>query len=142
MNVTDLNAQLRRDEGEKLSVYQDSLGYATIGVGRMVDGRKGGGISTDEAAMLLNNDIARVRVELLQRLPWFVHLDPVRQGVLMNMAFQMGINGVMAFQQTLEKVQGGDYAAAADRMLQSKWATQTPERANRLAKQMRDGVWQ
>jgi len=134
--------QLRRDEGERLSAYQDHLGYWTIGIGRMIDARKGGGISTDEATMLLRNDIARIRVELLQRLPWFVHLDSVRQGVLMNMTFQMGINGVMAFQQTLAKVQASDYAAAADRMLQSKWATQTPERANRLAKQMRDGVWQ
>jgi len=134
--------QLRRDEGERLSAYQDHLGYWTIGIGRMIDSRRGGGISTDESTMLLRNDIARIRVELLQRLPWFVHLDPVRQGVLMNMTFQIGINGVMAFQQTLEKVQGGDYAAAADRMLQSKWAAQTPARAKRLAIQMRDGVWQ
>ena len=134
--------QLRRDEGERLSAYQDHLGYWTIGIGRLIDSRRGGGISTDESTMLLRNDIARIRVELLQRLPWFVHLDPVRQGVLMNMTFQMGINGVMAFQDTLAKVQASDYAAAADRMLQSKWATQTPERANRLAKQMRDGVWQ
>jgi lysozyme len=137
-----LEDQLRRDEGEKLSAYQDHLGFWTIGIGRLIDSRRGGGISTDESTMLLRNDIARIRVELLQRLPWFVHLDPARQGVLMNMAFQMGINGVMAFQQMLAKVQGGDYAAAADQMLQSKWATQTPERANRLAKQMRDGVWQ
>jgi lysozyme len=92
--------------------------------------------------MLLRNDIARIRVELLQRLPWFVHLDSVRQGVLMNMAFQLGVNGLMAFQDTLGKVQTGDYAVAADKMLQSKWATQTPERAKRLAIQMRDGVWQ
>jgi lysozyme len=137
-----LEEQLRRDEGEKLSAYQDHLGFWTIGIGRLIDSRRGGGISTDESTMLLRNDIARIRVELLQRLPWFVYLDPVRQGVLMNMAFQMGINGAMAFQQMLAKVQGGDYAAAADQMLQSKWATQTPERANRLAKQMRDGVWQ
>jgi lysozyme len=137
-----LEDQLRRDEGERLSAYQDHLGYWTIGIGRLIDSRRGGGISTDESTMLLRNDIARVRVELLQRLPWFAHLDSVRQGALMNMAFQMGINGVMAFQQMLAKVQGGDYAAAADQMLQSKWATQTPERANRLAKQMREGTWQ
>lgn len=137
-----LEDQLRRDEGEKLSTYQDHLGFWTIGYGRMIDARKGGGISKDEATMLLRNDITRVRVELLQRLPWFVHLNPVRQGVLMNMTFQMGINGVMAFQQTLAKVQSGDYIAAADCMLQSKWATQTPERAKRLAIQMREGLWQ
>jgi lysozyme len=137
-----LEEQLRRDEGEKLSAYQDHLGFWTIGIGRLIDSRRGGGISTDESTMLLRNDIARIRVELLQRLPWFVHLDPVRQGVLMNMAFQLGINGLMAFQDTLGKVQTGDYAVAADKMLQSKWATQTPERAKRLAIQMRDGVWQ
>jgi len=137
-----LEDQLRRDEGERLSAYQDHLGFWTIGIGRLIDSRRGGGISTDESTMLLHNDIARIRVELLQRLPWFVHLDSVRQGVLMNMTFQLGINGLMAFQDTLGKVQTGDYAVAADKMLQSKWATQTPERAKRLSIQMRDGVWQ
>jgi lysozyme len=57
------------------------------------------------------------------------------------MSFQMGVEGLMGFNTTLARVQAGDYIGAADSMLQSKWATQTPQRANRLADQMRYGKW-
>ncbi len=137
-----LTAQLRRDEGEILSAYQDHLGYWTIGIGRLIDKRKGGGITKDEAAYLLGNDIDRVTAEVRRRLPWFSKLDEARQGVLLNMAFQMGVDGLLGFKNTLAMIERGDYAAAADGMLNSLWARQTPERAARLAQQMRTGAWQ
>lgn len=135
-------AQLRRDEGEVLSSYQDHLGYWTIGVGRLIDKRKGGGISAEESAYLLNNDIdARIK-GLEAALPWFNTLDDARQGVLINMAFQMGLEGLLAFKNTLAEIKAGNYDKASEMMLISKWATQTPERAKRLAKQMKTGEWQ
>lgn len=138
----ELTKQLRRDEGEVLTVYNDSLGYATIGVGRLVDKRKGGGITPDESAYLLSNDIDKRQAELLQRLPWTAALDPARFGVLLNMAFQMGVDGLMGFKNTLEMVRNGDYSGASAGMMISGWAAQTPERAKRLSEQMRGGVWQ
>jgi lysozyme len=133
--------QLRSDEGEVLHAYQDHLGWWTIGVGRLIDKRKGGGISKGESEYLLRNDIDS-RVQALQtRLPWFNGLDDARKGVLLNMSFQMGVEGLMGFHTTLARVQAGDYMGAADSMLQSKWANQTPQRANRLADQMRYGKW-
>lgn len=133
--------QLRRDEGEVLSAYQDHLGYLTIGVGRLIDARRGGGISAEESAMLLGNDVARVAAELDQRLPWWRGLDDARQGVILNMAFQLGVGGLLGFRMTLGLVQAGRYEDAAAQMLRSKWATQTPQRAQRVAEQMRTGRW-
>lgn len=126
-----------------LHAYQDHLGYWTIGIGRLIDKRKGGGISQAEAAMLLANDIARVMADVRRRLPWFDRLDPARQGVLLNMAFQMGVDGLMGFRNTLAMIERGDYDGAATGMLNSLWGReQTPARAARLAVQMRTGVWQ
>lgn len=134
--------QLRRDEGEILHAYEDHLGFWTIGVGRLIDKRRGGGISEEESAYLLNNDITRVTQGLRRRLAWFDELDPARKGVLLNMAFQMGVEGLLGFTNTLKLVEEGNYTAAAKAMMESKWATQTPARALRLAKQMETGEWQ
>lgn len=138
----ELTKQLRRDENEVLTAYQDHLGFWTIGVGRLIDKRKGGGITKEESAYLLSNDIDKREAELLQRAPWMTNLDPVRFGALMNMAFQMGVDGLFGFKNTLAMVRSGDYEGASAGMLQSTWATQTPERAARISKQMKTGVWQ
>lgn len=135
-------AQLRRDEGEILHAYQDHLGYWTIGVGRLIDHRQGGGITFEESAYLLGNDIDRKTYELNQRLPWWRELDEARQGVLLNMAFQMGVDSLLDFTTTLRHVREGRYTEAAGSMLKSLWAKQTPGRAQRMAKQMETGEWQ
>ncbi len=85
-----LTEELRRDEGEVLHAYTDSEGYVTIGVGRLIDKRRGGGISAEESAYLLGNDISRTETDLDARMPWWRDLDPVRQRVILNMAFNLG----------------------------------------------------
>lgn len=138
-NIID---QLRRDEGEVLHAYADHLGYLTIGVGRLIDKRRGGGISAEESAYLLRNDVARIDAALDARLPWWRSLNPARRAVLQGMAFQMGTAGLFGFVTTLKLIEAGQYADAAAQMLRSKWATQTPARAKRTAEQMKTGRWQ
>lgn len=141
--TTDLTRQLRGDEGVKPCVYTDTLGYATIGIGRLVDSRKpGAGLRPSEMNFMLANDIEDRVAALTANLPWFYLLDPAHQGVLMAMSFQLGVDGLLGFKNTLEMVRTGRWEAAAENMLLSKWASQTPERAKRLAKQMKTGVWQ
>ena len=140
--IEELTAQLRRDEGEVLHAYPDHLGFLTIGIGRLIDKQKGGGISSDEASYLLANDIRTKTAGVLAALPWAAQLDEVRRGVLIAMAFQMGLNGLLGFKTTLALVQGGNYTRAAEGMGDSRWAKQTPARAARLQKQMVTGVWQ
>lgn len=133
---------LRGEEGEVLHEYKDHLGYSTIGIGRLIDKRKGGGITKDEAAYLLGNDVDKVVDQLNKRIPWWTQLDDSRKGVLVNMAFQMGTDGLLGFKNTLAMIQRGDYNNAANGMMNSLWARQTPARAKRMAEQMRTGKWQ
>jgi len=140
MDTAKLREQLIRHEGLRLAAYQDSLGYWTIGVGRLIDSRKGGGISKGEAEYLLDNDMAEVISGLNDALPWLVYLDDVRQRVLADMAFNLGLPGLLKFKNTLAAIKGDDYAAAAAGMLASKWASQVGNRAKRLAKMMETGV--
>lgn len=139
---TELTRQLKGDEGEKAQAYQDHLGFWTIGVGRLIDPRKpGSGLRSYEIDFLLQNDIDDRIDQLTRRLPWFQNLDDARKGVLLNMAFQLGVDGLMEFKNTLALVGQGKYREASENMLKSKWATQTPARANRLATQMASGIW-
>lgn len=139
----ELTRQLKKDEDVKPCVYKDHLGWDTIGVGRLVDSRKpGAGLRPSEIDFMLQNDIDDRIEALTRRLPWFQNLDDARKGVLLNMSFQMGVDGLLTFKNTLKMVEDGDYMGAARNMLLSKWATQTPARANRMAEQMRTGKWQ
>lgn len=141
--IKDIESQLREDEGEVLHEYKDHLGYSTIGIGVLIDKRKGGGITKEESSYLFQNRLGAKRQEIRKALPWFDGLDPVRQGVLLNMAYQLGVAGLLGFKTTLKHVQAGQWVAASVGMLDSKWARlDTPARAERLATQMRTGVWQ
>lgn len=140
--ITNLTNQIRIDEGEVLSAYQDHLGYWTIGVGRLIDKRKGGGISKAESTYLLTNDINNRLKAVNDALPWFKDLDDARKGVLINMSFQLGVAGMLTFKTMLNYIEKGEYSQAADSMYQSLWAQQTPARCKRMAEQMRSGQWQ
>lgn len=130
---------LHRDEGFRRSAYQDHLGYWTIGIGKLIDARKGGGITFDEAVFLLENEVSRKETELRAHFPAYSALDRVRKAVLLSMAFQLGVSGVMAFRNTLRAVEEKRWNDAADGMMHSLWARQTPGRALRLAEAMRTG---
>lgn len=138
----DLISQLRRDEGEVLHAYKDSLGYLTIGVGILIDERKGGGITPDESAWLLQRRIDAKRAELSAALPWFKYLDEVRQAGLLNMAYQLGVPKLLGFRKMLAALRDQRWAEAESHALDSDWAKQTPERAHRVARQLATGEWQ
>lgn len=138
----NLGKQLTIDEGVRPQVYKDSLGLLTIGIGRLVDPKMPGcGLRDDEILYLFRNDLNDRIKSLDEKLPWMQELDEARQGVLLNMSFQLGVSGLLKFKNTLELVRTGKYVEAATAMLQSTWAKQTPKRAARLAKQMLTGDW-
>lgn len=141
MAVFDIKSQLYRDEGKKKSVYKDSRGFDTIGCGRLVDARMNAGLSDTEIDYLLDNDIRDRKTNLALSLPWYLALDSVRQGVLVNMAFQLGLTKLLEFHNTLGYMKAHEFDLAATEMLNSDWAKETPERAGRLAQQMQTGQW-
>ena len=136
-DLIKLRKELLRDEGFRRAAYRDHLGYWTIGIGRMIDKRRGGGISRDEAAYLLTVDIDKIEIALDKRIPWWRNASSKQQRALVNMAFQMGVGGLMKFKRTLAMAKRGDWNQAATNALKSRWARQTPTRAKRVAAMMR-----
>jgi len=129
--------ELTRDEGVVKHAYQDSLGYWTIGVGHLIDKRKGGGLSDIIIQMILQQDIKEKMAELDQRLPWWKLLNEECQRVLVNMAFNLGVPGLIGFRKFLTALQEGNNELAATEMLDSLWAKQVGARADRLAAMVR-----
>lgn len=134
----DIYEQLRRDEGVRLLPYGDTVGKLTIGVGRNLTDV---GLSEDEIEFLLRNDVEKAYRQLHTGFSWFEGLDPVRQGALVNMAFNMGFVRLAGFHRFIDSLQEGDWDAASVNMLDSLWAKQVGMRAMRLAEQIRLGRW-
>ncbi len=141
---------LIQEEGSRLEPYKDHFGYWTVGVGHLIDRRKGGllppwvrpsfPLDPIEVDQLLLRDIAEKERALFEALPWFLILDEVRRTVLLSMAFQMGVDGLLEFRQTLAAFKDGRWSDAADGMRASLWYRQTPGRAERLARAVTSGA--
>ena len=131
-----LKEQLMRDEGTRLKPYTDSTGHLTIGFGRNLSQV---GISLAEAELLLDHDIQRTTADVLAALPWTMGLDDARRDALINMAFNLGIGGLLGFHKMLVACQAGDWATAALEALNSEWAHQVGPRAYRLSRQIETG---
>ena len=147
--------QLKRHEGAKRNkdgghiAYRCPAGALTIGYGHNLDANPIPGLSADSviseqrACEILAADVAAIAERLESGgYPWFLYLSPERRAVLLNMSFNLGISGLLGFRNTLADICAGNYASAAGRMLQSKWAQQVGARARELARQMEHGAWQ
>ena len=137
MDLLKLREQLKHHEGVRLKPYRDTVGKLTIGIGRNIDDV---GISMDEAEIMLDHDIQRVVQDLDHYLPWWKSLNDVRQRVIADMAFNLGISKLLGFTQTLAAIKQGDFEAAAEHMGKSLWATQVGKRAVTLQQMMRTGT--
>lgn len=93
----------------------------------------------DEAKARLRLKLNQSTAELDRRLPWWRHMTDVRQDVLANMAYNLGLPRLMGFKRALAAMEMGRYAVAAAEMLDSTWSRQVGDRAQRLAAQMRTG---
>lgn len=148
MNVNRLINVLIRHEGLRLKPYCDKTGKEfrspeecgklTIGVGRNLEDR---GITEEEALFLLYNDVMNVISDVRDSIPFFDKLDSIRQEVIVNMAFNLGIGGLLDFVRMLDALQEGDYRRAAKEMLDSLWAKQVGRRAEELAYAMENGMY-
>ena len=151
MNKNKLIDLISDHEGLILKVYDDGtgqelqagdilIGHPTIGVGRNV-AKDGLGISEDEAKYLLLNDISRVEQEI-KNFP-IDHLNEVRNAVIIDMAFNMGIT---RFNPTMwpnffRGIVNELWDEASKEMLDSNWARQTKRRSKNLSKMMFTGQW-
>ena len=140
-------------EGIRLQPYKCPAGYWTIGVGRNLEtnpptaeekrviGDWRNGITKNAAFYLLSNDIKRISDECARQIPFWKNLDDERQYALVDMAFNLGMAGLLKFQKMLSYLGVGNYIQAATECLASKYAKDVGERAVRVAKIIEKGVW-
>lgn len=118
-------------------MYTCPAGKLTIGVGFNLEANY---LCDRAISVQLDADIEKA-TEAAKKLlgeTWDT-LDDVRQEVLIQMVFQMGVEGVRGFRNALRCIKEGNFQQAGTHMLASKWAKQTPVRAKRLIKAMRQG---
>lgn len=135
-----LRGRTKLKEDFRATVYQDSLGYWTIGYGTLVDARKGGGITKAEAEYLLANRL-RLAEQDCEKLPAYLDLSPPRQAVLIEMRFILGAGGIRGFKRMFAALKIQDYEHAAAEILNSTFASQVKGRAVELFEQLKTGQW-
>lgn len=128
-NAAKLLADLRNDEGFMPKPYRDTVGNTSIGIGRNLTGN---GLSEDEIMFLYNNDISTVTHELSLSLPWWTAEPANIQRVLINLAFNMGIHGLLQFTTFLSLLKSGDYQSAATDLEGTLWYKQVASRGPRM----------
>ena len=156
-NRHDFIQKLIAHEGLRLEVYKDSLGIDTIGIGRNLEDRgitkeeldwmdipnmaivHTLGITEADAMYLAENDVQIVEEELVRAHPCVDKLDAVRQLVVMDMAFNMGVPRLCKFKNMWNAIHEENYIAAAKEMLDSRWAIQVKSRSTKLANAMHNG---
>ena len=131
--MESLKEQLIRHEGLRLTVYDCPAGYKTIGVGRNIEHK---GITESEALYLLDNDIGYFTEQLEDNLIGFQELPEDKKAVLVNMAFNLGVNGLLKFKNMLAAITEERWEDASAEMLNSRWADQVGNRAIELAETM------
>lgn len=139
-------------EGLFLKTYHCPAGKLTIGVGYNIDanGVPFGltreeiiikGITREQAMILMDNMIQECVVKLSANISWFHTLDGTRQMVLVDMAYNLGVLGLLKWRNTLTSVARKNYTRAAAEMIRSKWYKQVGTRSKRLVEMMRTGIF-
>jgi len=123
------------NEGFSAQPYFDTAGKLTIGYGRNLDDNP---LTTDEAIYLLQNDVAKIEKKLMV-YSWFNQSSESVRDVLLEMAYNIGISGLLQFKNMIAAIKNEDYNAAAAEMLNSKWAKQVGNRAVKLSEGMKNG---
>jgi len=131
-----LTSMLMQHEGYSPHPYLCPTGALTIGWGHNLDAM---GITPAVGALMLSEDIQYFEQELPKKLNFWNRLNDARKAVLLNMAFNLGVFGLLNFRKMLTAVDHNCFDEAAKEMLDSKWATQVKSRAEELARIMRTG---
>jgi lysozyme len=137
MDMEDFVDHLVWAEGERLDMYKDSVGIWTIGVGHNIEEK---GVSQAVSRMMLREDISEV-LEDVRSLPYYNDLDPVRQLVVADMVFNLGLSRFLNFKNFNKALAIPDYVLAAHEMKDSKWYVQVGRRAEKLKAAMITGDW-
>jgi len=126
----ELIDRIKEHEGFKEYSYNDQLGIPTIGYGFKISELT---LTKEISSLILRKKLGEIISSLPLYINWFAYTSISIQEVLIEMAYQMGIQGLLNFKKTLSYLEDEEYKKAAKEMLDSKWYKQTPNRAIRLS---------
>jgi len=121
---------IKESEGFRSRPYRCTENHLTIGYGFAVKDLE---LDRDICDMILERKIEKLVKRLGHRLPYLFEVPVEVHDVLVEMAYQMGVSGLLKFKKTLMYVESKDYKDASVEMLDSRWAKQTPNRAKKLS---------
>ena len=137
--MSEFKRALMKDEGFRAKVYNDHLGFPTIGYGTRISELD---VTEIEAERWLDAELDE-KEERLRKIPEYDKLSLARKNVIRSMAYQIGVGGTKKFKNMWKAIREDDYAKAGAEMRDSQWYRdpQTRSRANRMALRMISGVW-
>ena len=128
--LKEIMKDIKIQEGFQPKVYKCTEGYDTIGYGFAI---KDLIIDEDVADLILMKKLFILLERIHIAFAWFKEIDDKAKGVVVNMCYQIGLRGFSKFKKTIYYLETQQYEEAADEMLDSLWAKQTPNRANQLS---------
>ena len=141
MNMDRLLASVKKHEGYRNKVYLDTLGKRTVGVGHLCveefwedDKEYEEKFLMDILEADLQNAIKGAKDLMSEN--GCMDMDEVAEEIIIEMIFQLGKTGVSKFKNMWKALSGLDYSTAASEMLDSRWAKQTPNRAQSMSADM------
>jgi len=137
MKLRRLTKTLIRHEGMRGKPYDCPAGFLTIGVGRNLEAN---GISEEEALVLLRNDIVSCYQQCKREFSWFEDLNDVRQEAIINLVFNIGLDGFKKFKKTIGFIKQEKWSEAATELLDSRYADQVGKRAQEVSRMLETGV--
>jgi lysozyme len=124
-----------RHEGFRAHIYQDGEGHPTIGYGQRLDGA---GITEVQALALLQAKLNELSHELSFQA-WYRALNGPRQCAIDDMAYTLGVEGVLEFKDMTAALTVEQWVVAAEAIRASKWYAQAPARAGEVAEIIETG---
>ena len=141
MNMDRLLASVKKHEGYRNKVYLDTLGKRTVGVWHLcVEDFWEDDKEYEEKFLMtiLEHDLqsAIKGAQDLMSENGCIDIDEIAEELIIDMVFQLGKTGVSKFRNMWKHLSALEYSSAASEMLDSRWAKQTPNRAQAMSAQM------
>ena len=130
-----LTDALEIQEGFGSHAYWDKIGQVwTAGYGQTGHGIGPTTVVTRQEAMQwLVEDEDVLITGLTAALPWSAKLSAPRFGALVDAAYNLGLNGLLAFHEALGAMQAKDWTGAVRGFRDSLWYRQVPDRVDAIS---------
>ena len=132
--MSNLIDSIKKHEGYVGIVYKDSLGIDTIGYGFAIKDLE---LDEDVCEIILERKVKDLQDRVDNKFNWYRYMPPEIKDIVLEMCYQMGVYGFSCFKKTIAYLQDNQWEKASVEMLDSRWAQQTPNRAQEMSNRVK-----